>query len=183
MSVSAPKPVMLGQNAVLPDAIDELGPKFWESVKFPNGLSGCWEVQRTTKKGYGLAYIGKSGLIHKEFVAHRLLFFFNNPDADQSLMCLHRCDNRRCCNPAHIFLGTAQDNTDDMIAKGRANYARGERAGCAKFNAQIVHEVRRLYATGLGYRKVGQLTGVSRSHVKSIVIGRAWAHLPEEAAA
>jgi DNA-binding NarL/FixJ family response regulator len=51
--------------------------------------------------------------------AHRIVYFASNPEHDQNQMVLHKCDNRACINVNHLFLGTAQDNTNDMISKGR----------------------------------------------------------------
>lgn len=54
--------------------------------------------------------------------AHRIVYFVCNPTEDQSQMVLHTCDRRNCIRPEHLFAGTARDNTDDMIAKGRAKF-------------------------------------------------------------
>ena len=66
-------------------------------------------------KGY--SYVSFSRI--KRERAHRVVFFADNPTADRNLHVLHTCDNRRCINPKHLFLGTPQDNTNDMIQKGR----------------------------------------------------------------
>lgn len=77
--------------------------------------SGCWLFQgNLTNGGYGLVNAeSKSQLAHRVSYAH---FYGGIPDG---LFVLHRCDVRSCCNPHHLFLGTHQDNMDDMIKKGR----------------------------------------------------------------
>ena len=67
--------------------------------------------------GYGATHIGR-----KYTLAHRASLVWLRGDIPDGMFVCHRCDNPRCCNPAHLFVGTAQDNTDDMLAKGRARF-------------------------------------------------------------
>jgi len=77
--------------------------------------SGCWHFTGAINTtGYGV--VGFKG---KVWQAHRLSYYFHNGAIPDGLMVLHKCDNRRCVNPDHLFLGTAKDNTQDMINKGR----------------------------------------------------------------
>lgn len=78
--------------------------------------SGCIEWQgKLNQHGYGVTK--KDG---KEIRAHRLIYFEMNPASDQSLNVLHHCDNRKCINPYHLYLGTQQENMRDMAVRGRA---------------------------------------------------------------
>lgn len=97
-------------------------------AKIPRGApSECWEWQGTTRKtGYGYFYIrrGKRLWQHR---AHRIAYMLaSNDDPCRRLIC-HTCDNRKCCNPAHLFKGTTEDNMADMVRKGRS--ASGSRHG------------------------------------------------------
>jgi hypothetical protein len=93
---------------------------------------------------------------------------------------LHRCDNASCINPSHLFLGTAQDNVDDMIAKGRnAPPLRGEGNGKAILTTHQVQSIRRLIAEGWRSCDLARRFGVSPGAICHIKSGRTWAWLPQ----
>lgn len=76
--------------------------------------SGCWHFKGPiSNNGYG-----KVGWHGKVLHAHRLSYILLVGDPGE-LFVLHKCDNRKCVNPEHLFLGTAKDNTHDMLKKGR----------------------------------------------------------------
>lgn len=76
---------------------------------------GCWEYSGfRNPAGYGFIYGWTSKLAHR--VAYEVLTGQRIPNG---LMVCHRCDNPPCCNPKHLFLGTARDNNRDRILKGR----------------------------------------------------------------
>lgn len=83
--------------------------------------NGCWIWTASVHRkngGYGQIQLGRRG--EGVAKAHRVSYELHCGPIPDELMVLHRCDNRRCVNPEHLFLGTAQDNTDDMIQKKRA---------------------------------------------------------------
>lgn len=81
----------------------------------PDPTSGCWIWMRAIgTSGYGIAY--QNG---RQIRAHRLAYQLVHGPIPDGLYALHRCDVRACCNPTHLFLGTLQDNHDDMHRKGR----------------------------------------------------------------
>lgn len=81
--------------------------------------SGCWLwTGAKTKRGYGGFLRGKQGK-QTYYYAHRFMYELANGPITNGLFCCHHCDVRNCVNPDHMFLGTTQDNTRDMIAKGR----------------------------------------------------------------
>src|SRR6185436_19776790 len=94
------------------------------------------------------------------------------------LWVLHRCDNPPCVNPAHLFLGTTQDNTADKNAKGRGNYPEGERHQRAYVTNETVKELRQLYASGK--HKISELAriyGIHRVAMGRIIRGRSYKNI------
>lgn len=103
--------------------------KFKEKIaacSIPVTESGCWLwTQTVDKDGYGvLAYrvAGKKATVR----AHRASFMAFVGEIQRGLFVCHKCDVPGCVNPSHLFLGTALDNTRDMIRKGRDGYRKKE---------------------------------------------------------
>jgi hypothetical protein len=143
---------------------------FWAQVEPVD--SGCYEwVGKREKSGYGrVSWHGKKRLTHRValFLSGRLA------DLDTKLLVLHRCDNRRCCNPRHLFLGTHSDNTCDAVSKGRQFIPdnRGARSGLSKLTNAQADDIRRLYAAGgVPQRKIATEYGVTQMTVSRIVRG------------
>ena len=105
--------------------------RFWSRIA-KQGPDDCWLwTGPCNEHGYGHFHIFRKG-----FRVHRLAWSLTHGAAPALLDVCHRCDERypisdrtyrRCCNPAHLFLGTAKDNQQDAVAKGRK--AKGERHG------------------------------------------------------
>lgn len=129
--------------------------------------SGCWEWEGVINKdGYGMAcYQGE------QVRAHRLSLL-NHLGIDKSkLLALHHCDNRKCINPKHLYLGNNKDNSKDMQMRGRANPQKGEKSSLSKLTNQqaieIFHDNRRHKLIAIDY-------GIAVSTVSSIKTGRNW---------
>lgn len=86
-----------------------------------NAETGCWEWQGNTDAGgYGRVSVGNGGRFTKTTLStHRMAWIGFKGEIPDGLHVLHQCDNRICCNPDHLFLGTHQDNMRDMLNKGR----------------------------------------------------------------
>ena len=107
---------------------------FWS--KFQRGAEDeCWRWGACTKNGYGNTHRG---------YAHRMSWEIHNGPVPSGMFVCHRCDNKLCVNPSHLFLGSPKDNNSDMWAKGRG--ANGERNGHCKISDQDVRDIRANYA-------------------------------------
>jgi hypothetical protein len=99
---------------------------FWARVDRSNGPNSCW-LWTGAKGHHGYGFLNFRKRVWR---AHRLSYYIANGAFDQSLCVCHACDTPLCVNPAHLWLGTNQENTADRDAKGRA--ARGNRHGMSK---------------------------------------------------
>lgn len=83
--------------------------------------SGCIHHQAKSKKhGYPYVHIRVGLGVEVKTSAHRVAWIIKNGPIKDGMYVLHKCDSRMCCNPDHLFLGTHQDNMDDMKRKGRS---------------------------------------------------------------
>lgn len=101
--------------------------------------TGCWNWSGCTNSKY-YGQLRRNG---KKVGAHRAFYEYYVGPVPNDLLVLHRCDNPRCVNPKHLFLGTNKDNMDDMTAKGRENKVRGEQHGMSKLTDEQVLAIRK----------------------------------------
>jgi hypothetical protein len=146
---------------------------FWARVDASGGPSACWQWQRARfRTGYGALREPKIGTT---LLAHRVAWTLTRGAIPDGFHVLHRCDNRPCCNPAHLFLGTDADNVRDMDSKGRRrNGPRyGEANSSTKLTDAQVAAMRAEYAAGgATHRGLAEKYGVSRGNVAFILSGK-----------
>jgi uncharacterized protein YjcR len=110
-------------------------------------------------------------------LAHRVAYKLYKGHIPKGMLVCHTCDNRQCVNPEHLFLGTAQDNTNDMVQKGRARgnpNAAGENGTKAKLSWEQVKEIREAKQNGLPLRALAVAFGVTPSTIQKIVTHQTW---------
>jgi hypothetical protein len=153
---------------------------YWVKVDV-KGEDECWNWKACrTKKGYGDFGLGspkKNGLAHRvsAYIAGLIPSIKSQSDNDRVL---HTCDNPSCVNPKHFFIGSQQDNVDDMVKKGRDNKVKGEAVSISKLTEQDVIEIRGIYAVGtISQRSLASIYGVDHSTIWAIVNRKTWAHV------
>lgn len=145
--------------------------RFWMRVDRSGGPDACWLwTGFLGENGYGV--FGFNG---KAYKAHRVSYFIEHGRIDNDRLVLHRCDVRSCVNPAHLFLGTPKDNSQDAVRKGRNTRLYGEGNGKAKLTRAEVLAIRRICKRGGVYQKtVAKQFGISEAIVSYIVNGGRW---------
>jgi hypothetical protein len=94
-------------------------------------------------------------------------------DIPPGMLVCHRCDNRCCVNPDHLFIGTHKDNVDDMFSKGRQHDRSGQK-NSAKLTAEQVKSIRQLAADGVCPKKLSQMYGVCAVNIRLIIRRKTW---------
>lgn len=151
--------------------------RYWDRivrrVRF-GGYADCWEwVGSRTGQGYGKLQVRGDGT----WTAHRLMYIIMWGPVPSDILVCHKCDNPPCVNPHHLFLGTHQDNTDDMKRKGR--HRSDPRTGELNYRAKLTEaQVRLMRSThGVTQGRLAEMFGVSRTQVSRILNGTRWGHL------
>lgn len=154
--------------------------RFWNKVNKASGRYGidgkfpteCWEWIAYTENGYGRIRDGR-----KQYFAHRISMKIHVGDFSDHLCVLHKCDNRLCIRPDHLFLGTRADNGLDMKLKKRSKGMRGTKHPMAKITEDDVKEIRRLAAIGIIHSEIARIFNICRPNVGHILSGRIWKHV------
>jgi hypothetical protein len=130
--------------------------------------SGCW-VWAGCKDSAGYGVTRHEG---RTVRAHRRFFELHNRTLAKEEVVRHVCDNPPCVNPSHLLAGSAKDNTQDAVARGRM--ARGERQGAAKLTLVQVHEIKKALRSGKTIASLGRQYNVNPSTIGNIKKGKTW---------
>ena len=148
---------------------------FWARVR--KTASGCWEWAGSLDvDGYGrYSWAGKpNAKTHR--VAFAIAFLGGCLPDPQQLVC-HHCDNRKCVNPAHLYLGTPVSNMNDRDDRNRHIPCLGERNGSSKISTATVVAVRRAADEGVPTAVIANRVGVSPATIRRIVKRKIWNHV------
>jgi len=137
--------------------------------------SGCLEWQGCLLNGYGQIRVRKP--VNKLFLTHRLSWIMKNGDIPEGFEVCHKCDNPKCINVDHLFLGTRSDNMNDMVSKKRNADFKGMKSGKAKINDDQVIKIRSLYSSGIKQSEIALIYGLSAPHVSRLISGERWGHI------
>jgi hypothetical protein len=150
--------------------------RFWKFVK-NSSHNECWEWTGTQNhSGYGLYTVGDGKRRRKTHSAHRYSWVLKFGPVPDGLFVCHRCDNRSCVNPDHLFLGTAKDNMVDASDKMRMSH--GEHHHETTLTEEMVTALRAEYATtGKSTRDLAQEFGISPSSAWRIINRKTWKHI------
>lgn len=141
---------------------------YWAQVR---KTDGCWLwIGSLNHDGYGNLALNLLGQQH--WRSHRFAWALANGPIPKGMQILHSCDVPACVNPAHLRLGTIQENAKDRNAKLRM--ARGERNGAAKITADAVRAIR---ASDEPPSVLGERYGVHPAHISKIRLGHKWKHI------
>jgi hypothetical protein len=179
-----------GQLSLFPAMVLTEGDRerFWSKVAI-GAADECWEWQASRHpQGYGQFQLKRYPVR-----ASRLAWQLTHGPIPDGQHILHKCDNPPCCNPAHLFLGTAGDNNRDRNSKGRSasgdrngtrahpeTRPRGEAHPSAKLSEVQVREVLELTRQGRTRNQLAQHFNVCKSTIQWIVRGGNWKHLTSE---
>lgn len=149
-------------------------------LMYVNKTETCWLwTGSCDKDGYGR-------FTSPERTAHRFAYRFYNGPLEEGKLVRHSCDNPPCCNPAHLSLGTAQDNSNDCKSRGRtvasaAAFKPGDMIGELNHNAKLtiddVHAIRARHAAGLKYGELKKMAtdyGIAYITIQKIVANKLW---------
>lgn len=142
--------------------------------------SGCW-IWMGANTGGKFSY-GIVSIKGKVMRAHRASFETYKGPIPKNMCVCHTCDIPECCNPAHLFLGSKKDNTQDMLAKKRSRHLlympKGEQHYRTKLTAANVIAIRKLYAEGKhSQSQIGKRFNLSQPAIFKILRRQRWGHV------
>ncbi len=140
--------------------------------KYAVAETGCWEwTAALDERGYGQMHMPAPNRMVR---AHRIAWLVHRGEIPAGLHVLHRCDNRRCINPEHLYLGTHQQNMRDRQERGRTDRHIGSANGRARLTEEQVARIKR---DDRWPRFIAKDYGVTVHSIKNIKYGVTWRHV------
>ena len=159
---------------VIPRLNDKQIERLWSRISTAT-QEKCWPwIGAASSGGYGELRIGSN-----TYKPHRIIYALFNPGWNQQTYVCHTCDNPCCCNPTHLFAGTAQDNSQDRDRKGRGRVPDqvGSSHARTKLTEADILTIRRQYAQGRTQSAIGQDYGLGQTAISRIVNSKRWPHV------
>lgn len=141
---------------------------FWTKVAVSERNDECWEWKLSCDS-YGYGHLKWGGILR---LSHRLAWELTNGEIPDNLQVLHTCDNPKCCNPKHLFLGTHLQNMQDKNRKGRQS--KGIFHPKHKLTPELVKQVRTRNANGDSHEKLAKELGLHHSTISQVVLRKTW---------
>ncbi|MGJ0428480.1 HNH endonuclease [Methylobacter sp.] len=138
---------------------------------------GCliWR-KNADKNGYGMTTFTENK-IKKSWRVTRLIWTLVNGPIPENMLICHRCDNPKCFNLDHLFLGTHQDNSLDREIKGRSRVQIGEKNHQSKLTSSDVLLIRKLRNEGIPAKELANIFKIHPSHVTRLMGSTRWSHI------
>lgn len=152
--------------------------RLWRFIE-PEPNSGCWLwAGGFDNRGRPFKPYGRIWVEGKTLNAHRVSWELINGQIPDGMIICHKCDTPLCVNPSHLFLGTAKENTQDMISKGRDYSTRASRRGeSSNFNKLSSEQVLAIYKDTRTQSAIAKDYGITQSAVSRIKLKKVWAHI------
>lgn len=151
--------------------MEQITLKFFLNSSKAEPKTRCWLWRYDTlKQGYGYITVAK-----QRWLAHRLAWHVLKGPIAKGLFVCHACDNPRCVNPEHLFLGTPKDNVQDMITKGRNlnAFCKGHKLSARKRTRKLTDEqVQQIKDWPHEHRYIANKLGVSTAYVWMVKNGK-----------
>ena len=139
-------------------------------------LNNFWrQIKKTKKCWIWTGYIDKDGYgilgLHKNTRAHRIAWMLQNGEIPKNMCVLHKCDNPPCVNPKHLWVGTHQENMQDMKLKCRFSIRN-------KLSKRNIFKIRKLkYNFNPINKYIAKIFNVDTSTINRIVNRKTWKHI------
>jgi len=134
----------------------------------PANENGCILWLGSTRRGYGNITAGNG---RGPVAVHRLAWELAHGPIPPGLLVCHKCDVRTCCNVDHLFLGTAADNSRDMVLKGRNQVMR------TRLTEGDVIQIRTLHQSGVSRSQIAKQFGASTTLIRYVINRKLWKHI------
>lgn len=136
---------------------------------------GCWDWKgHFDKNGYSQVH-GYNGKRYVPLKAHRVSYEIHKGEIPKGKVVCHSCDNPRCTNPDHLWIGTSKENSEDEVKKGRSS--KGEDRYNARFREEDIREIRKRLNDGVTQTRIAKDYGVHLMTINFIAQGKTWKHV------